>query len=355
MKKHSQHSAFTLVELLVVIAIIAVLIGLLLPAVQSAREAGRRSACSNNLKQLGVALHNYTTARNHLPPGQIQDTLDAVEGRATAYAFLLPYLEQANLDFTWAVGSGWWTSQNAPVIQAHVPLFYCPSNRSSGKVILATDVRGHIQSRFGIASPTEAAATDYLLSTHTIGIHPAVTSLGFGPGIGEGAFGSVPSTSPRGIRLSQITDGTSKTFAVGEGAGNNRRFRTRSSYSSTTPVGGSGSPVFIDQAWGVASSMTSPSPPCHATPMGVTAQHYGWTWPVSDPVRDEPMNNPLVMLDIDWGDPVEDAYGGFRSAHEGGCAFLFCDGHVKFFSQSIDAATYRALATIGGGEVLGEY
>jgi len=354
-QRWSLRRGFTLVELLVVIAIIATLIGILLPAVQSAREAGRRISCVNNLRQLGIALHNHYSAKNCLPPGQIQDTVNATDGRATAYVFLLPFIEEGNIPFTWKAGDAWWDTSNVSAIKAHIPMFYCPSNRSQGTVVLSTDVTTYLQGLYGVTPPTEAAATDYLFSTHTVGLHPAIASLGFGPGSGEGAFGSQPSSNPRGVRFNQITDGTSKTFAVGEGAGNSQRFRTRARYGDTTPITGSSGPIHIDQAWAVASSMKSTTAPYHATPMGVTSQHQGWTWPASDSPRDEPMNNPLVVLDIDFSDALEDSYGGFRSAHPGGCVFVFCDGRTSFIDEGIDAAVYRSLATIGRGEVLSGY
>src|SRR5262249_30837582 len=115
---------FTLIELLVVIGIIAVLIGLLVPAVQRVREAANRAKCKNNLKQLGLALHNYHGARNCLPPGLISDQASASDAEASGYTYLLPYLEQDNTQKLYNFDVPWYDRSNYAAVGVEIKLFY---------------------------------------------------------------------------------------------------------------------------------------------------------------------------------------------------------------------------------------
>jgi prepilin-type N-terminal cleavage/methylation domain-containing protein/prepilin-type processing-associated H-X9-DG protein len=345
-----KRTAFTLVELLVVIAIIAILIGLLLPAVQKVREAAARAKCANNLKQFGLALHHHHDAVGWFPPGFTVKGTDNLEmGGFGGFIPLLPYLEQENWLRRWDPDRTWYESPNFDIVSVEVKVFYCPSNRSGGVIDMS-----FLVPIAGRPLPN-LAASDYLLCK---GANAALCEFSPLPSAARGAFDVNTRT-----RLTDITDGTSTTFAVGEGAGNNPRFGIRRYYQDTASATGffPGQSHLIDQSWSsgpAATAALNSLGMMGGSCLGITAIRGGQ----ADPF-DEPMNRALVLPSFDYNNGcinagtapgTYDTTGGFRSVHPGGCQFLFCDGSVRFVSETLRPDTYRALSTIAGGEVVGD-
>jgi prepilin-type N-terminal cleavage/methylation domain-containing protein/prepilin-type processing-associated H-X9-DG protein len=333
--RFSRFRGFTLIELLVVIAIIALLIALLLPAVQQAREAARRTQCRNNLKQIGLALHNYHDTTNTFPPGMFgwPGTQEGAEwGWGT---MILPYLDQSPLYNSIAASPGGTSPHvNSPaagfnavmtsfnpqnvLLQTQLSVYRCPSDPGNGVVMIpAGGLNGSVRQ-----------------NTYTYGRsnYPGVMGSSWsGVGgllISDGTFAESSS-----IRIRDYTDGTSNTFVVGE-----RQSPTR---MGSGYAGG-------DTIWCGANDDINPL----ADWQGF-AIHLG-------------MCDPTCPLNLVSPNPPSVAnsqiYTGFGSAHVGGASFLFADGSVKFISNSIASgpvgvagSTYQNLANRNDGQVLGEF
>ena len=299
----TRRPAFTLIELLVVIAIIAVLIGLLLPAVQKVRDTAARMSCSNNLKQVGLGLQGYHDAQKQFPPGYTSayDASGTDTGPGWGWAaYLLPYVEQDNLyrqiNFLLPIENG----ANATARVQVVKTYLCPADMVPPSVSVGP--RG---------------ANGQLTGT-TCTVAPAnyIGNYGVGePGVdGDGVFfrGST-------VRIADITDGTSTTFVVGE-----RSFR----YSEA---------VWVGAVTGSAQGLT-PGSPLPNIPENASNYILGHTGEMVDgPARPVEMNH-------------------YSGNHARGVNFVFADGHVRFLTNSTDAATLKALSTRSRGETItGDY
>jgi prepilin-type N-terminal cleavage/methylation domain-containing protein/prepilin-type processing-associated H-X9-DG protein len=300
-------SAFTLIELLVVIAIIAILIGLLLPAVQKVREAAARAKCTNNLKQIGVGLHNYHGVYNSFPPGYRTNKTDtSIWGWGTD---LLPYIEQENL-YKLLNPQGQTLMQagtaNFALLQSTIPGYICPSDTNTG---------GNLNN-------------NRLLGWAPAGQFAGISNYVVAGGNTDGSLsgGQAVFTNDTGVNVLQITDGSSNTFAAGE------RMTQQNSSSGTLNA--------YAALW------------CGGDTSSGTTQGDG-------AIR------AFTQYQMQTGYRTSDnknypAYA-FSSMHTGGANFLLCDGSVRFVNQGIGynyenrpyTATYSKLGDRTDGQPLG--
>ncbi len=324
-------SAFTLIELLVVIAIIAVLIGLLLPAVQKVREAAGRVKCQNNLKQIGVALHNYEGVHGALPPAGRGYSWCPGAGDAQVYnsnglVLLLPYLEQealfrgfnlkeasARTDTAAAVRNTAGTvvgdpttNGNAALAATRVPTFICPADANAG------DPTARLSGGYyGPGGSFRGAATDYDFITSDSDF--SVCNNWKTAGVQRRMFGENSATRIAGIR-----DGTSNTLAVGE----------------TTMWHQNGAAF----AWAYRTWVMSGVDPATSDP-GINH----WHLPHVHPTWQNPPYEPVPGRIRTW-------WAAAGSMHPQGANFLLGDGSVRLLNQTTDSNTLAALCTVAGNE-----
>ena len=313
-------TGFTLIELLVVIAIIAILIALLLPAVQQAREAARRTQCRNNLKQIGLAIHNYESSHSLFPPGRLGYPMVF-----SVQAHILPYLDGANLynliDFNTAPSFGAPSSpmtRNQIAVRTFIPSYLCPSD-------------------FGTIPGSDFGPTNYVACMGSgLGTSNSINT-------GDGVMYSRSST-----RFRDVTDGLSNTVCFGE------------------------------QTLGIGGNPSSPAGGPAAKPTGEVLELTGAT-PTTDASCVAGSGNWSGLRGAKWmnghfGDTLYNHYytpnsrqfdcgnashnfglTAARSQHVGGVHVSMCDGAVRFISDNTDQALWRGLATRAGGEVIGDF
>lgn len=319
-RRSAKPRAFTLIELLVVIAIIAVLIALLLPAVQQAREAARRTQCKNNLKQLGLALHNYESSHMSFPPGRV-----GYPKIFSAHAQLLPYIDAASLrnliDFntapTFVDPPPSPPAANDIAMRVTVPLFLCPSD-------------------FGRVSGSPYGPTNYAATIGSgVGASASIKT-------GDGVMYSGSATKFR-----DVIDGLSNTAAFSEsilGMGGN-------------PSSPSGPPTKPEQEVLELSGATVTTPGACVAGGGTWSGLRGSRW-MNGHYGDTLYNHyyPPNADQFDCGNGSHN-YGltAARSRHIGGVHVVLCDGSVRFVSENIYLSTWTGMATRAGSEVLGEF
>jgi prepilin-type N-terminal cleavage/methylation domain-containing protein/prepilin-type processing-associated H-X9-DG protein len=353
-RRVKSHRGFTLIELLVVIAIIAVLIALLLPAVQAAREAARRAQCTNNLKQLGLGIHNYVDRVNLFPPGALAGTWGSATsgGGYTWRMMILPDLEQTQEynAFNFSIGEGQSINAWATAWYTVMTVFLCPSDGTntgigpygpSGTYTVSTPPPRPGQPAFTtLIGAMCVPNTNYNMSfgdNYAIlplsGANPWETSLGAlttpvpgaiqrgWPGYWgtnntyNGQSGTMRGfsdyTTGQVASIQSVTDGLSNTIIVGEGLP--AQDANNEMYGFTGAAAGTTMPINFYTGGSIA--------------LG----GYGTT---------------------SWSGRFSYSSRGFKSMHPGGANFLFADGHATFLKASLNPATYNALGSRAGGEVI---
>jgi prepilin-type N-terminal cleavage/methylation domain-containing protein/prepilin-type processing-associated H-X9-DG protein len=298
------HRGFTLIELLVVIAIIAILIGLLLPAVQKVRAAASRIACQNNLKQVGLALHNYHDVNNRFPPSATGSVpADPRFANPGPWIFVLPFLEQEAVYRQYRLDRHWFDPVNGPARVQRVRVLQCPSAQQDRIGRGAVDA----------SNPAEGACTDYA-PTQRIDVLLIQSGIVDSPANPKGvmcletAYPAMTDTA----RLDDISDGRSQTLLVTEDAGRPTVWRMGQSFPGYVKGG-----------------------PWASGPNGISLKGY-------DPASGQSPGTCAINCTND-----KEVY----SFHSGGANAVFADGSVRFLKSSISIQTLAALITRAGGEV----
>src|ERR1700722_16671686 len=394
--KSPRRAGFTLIELLVVIAIIAILIALLLPAVQAAREAARRTQCRNNLKQLGIACHNYHDVFKMFPVGAVISPQQQ-KFYATGQMMLLSFIEQGNLIHaggsnspTYNYNLAWCaqgSSAHAIIQTARASgLWRCPSDTGPQDILPGLAVgQGAFMCNYSFSHGVNDAGAAFQEAGASLGVPVPPVPI---PSTERGAFGVNINT-----RIRDVTDGTQSTLMMGEAASGaytatpkwtvcNFRFCTAAYVIPAAPwLAGSslkaGNPMPISWGCNITTSASDALDSC-ANYAGIRG---GWIMACTmEPINKNPVTGSYALFasgdfssmsassswsavpadppaisgsyKTNWPAPLTGhaSMSNFRGDHPAGALFLFCDGHVQFLNENIDMATYTGLSTIQGGE-----
>jgi prepilin-type N-terminal cleavage/methylation domain-containing protein/prepilin-type processing-associated H-X9-DG protein len=307
-------AGFTLIELLVVIAIIAILIGLLVPAVQKVREAAARTQCQNNLKQWGIAMHGYHDVHKRLPPAA------QINPRRVWVVLVWPYVEQGTMYVKFDQTQQFYLPPNTypgttnGIYAQPAPLYYCPSDRPGG---------------LWKGDPYWRSRGNYLINWGNLTINRNTMDPTQDPALGLAPFGYINynrGNPPRTARLTDFTDGTSNTLLMSETiqAANDTDYDIRGDFLNDDL------PCTMFMTIHTPNSGTDVSPFCN-----------GDKYPYNPP-----------CTNTNGGQYAQQAA---RSKHDGGVNVLLADGSVRFVQDSVAGATWRALGTMNGGEVVGDF
>jgi prepilin-type N-terminal cleavage/methylation domain-containing protein len=309
-RRHVPHEVrprgFTLIELLVVIAIIAILVALLMPAVQSARAAARRVSCQNNLKQLGLAMHNYHDLAGEFPPASFNNRVRHGWG-----GFILPEVDQSPVYNLYDWNVDWSHPDNQAAVNVHVPVYTCPETPGGP---LTDNIGGGLTSAAADYAPVTAVAP---VAAKTLG-WPASKEL-------RGVLNANRSTS-----ISRIQDGSSNTILMTEDAGRPGFWTSRGPGPQNNVPGGGNLSVTNGRVRGAGWADASSNIPIH----GFTDD--GLSVPGRCAINCTNNNEAF-------------------SFHHGGLLVNFADGRVRFLSEQTSLEVYCSLVTCRGGEVVGEF
>ncbi len=332
---------FTIVEFLVVVAIIGALLALLLPAVQQAREAARRTQCKNNLKQLGLAIYNYMDVFQTFPPGFVVGTNGVYHGWSWSIV-ILPYLDCSPYYNQINFGSGLQNEFDRPQMNPKIYTFLCPSDPRFSRIEHAHVVSTGVQE--GVVVPGTMDAANTFSRSHYFG------NAGYLPADLGGIETSMSGGSPDAEKFSNqgSLGQTGNSFSLARRYCDQQNFRGMFGQNSSVTIkdieDGAANVILIGERY--SPRVASLGSVGHGTWLGVPdcTTAAGLVMALAD-----------TSLGLNFGARTWTQTTGFGSRHSGGAHLLLCDGSVRFVAQTIDISTYRNLSTIDDGRELSEF